>query len=463
MDLDLTKIKKIFFIGIGGIGISAIARMMFLEGKEVSGSDMSEGELTRELQELGIKITIGQSFELIPKVTDLIVYSIAVPNFDAKFFEQIVNSGIAYKSYPQMLHYVTNNKYTIAVSGTHGKTTTTAMVGKILIDTKLDPSIIVGSLLKEYKSNLVVGKSNYFVVEACEYKRSFLNINPTILVITNVEPDHLDYYKDIKDIENAFSELVSQTKSYIVCNPNESSLKTILKDKKIQVIDYTKYLDRIPKLSVPGLHNRMDAAAALAAADVLKIREEDAKKSLSEFTGTWRRLERRGETREGTIIYDDYAHHPTEIKASLQALRELYPHTFHLVKGVGVYPKHTNDIGVGVYPENSKKIIVLFQPHLYSRTKALFDDFAKSFHLADQVLLLPIYFAREDKDESISSEKLADAINQKGDQARAFSSFELAEDYVKGLNLGKNDVFVTMGAGEAYKVADKVFDVGILL
>jgi UDP-N-acetylmuramate--alanine ligase len=180
------------------------------------------------------------------------------------------------------------------------------------------------------------------------------------------------------------------------------------------------------------VHNRLDAAAALAVADVLGIKEEIAQKSLVEFTGTWRRLEKKGETREGTIIYDDYAHHPTEIRASLEGLRELYP-------------------------MGAKKITVLFQPHLYSRTKALFDDFAKAFHDADQTLLLPIYFAREDPDPSISSEKLAVAIVEAGDQAQAFSDFESAETFVKGLNLGPNDVLVTMGAGEAYKVADKVF------
>jgi UDP-N-acetylmuramate--alanine ligase len=199
------------------------------------------------------------------------------------------------------------------------------------------------------------------------------------------------------------------------------------------VVDYTKYLDKLPKLSVPGIHNRMDAAAALAVADMLGVKEEVAQKALAEFSGTWRRLEKKGETAEGAIIYDDYAHHPTEIQASLQALRELYP-------------------------KGNKKITVLFQPHLYSRTKALFDDFAKSFKLADQVLLLPIYFAREDKDESVSSEKLAEAIALVvgNPQVQAFSSFEQAENFIKTLNLGEKDIFVTMGAGEAYKVADKV-------
>ncbi len=197
-------------------------------------------------------------------------------------------------------------------------------------------------------------------------------------------------------------------------------------------MDYSKYLDKVTKLSVPGEHNKKNAAVALAIADIINIPLEVAQKSLAGFSGTWRRLENKGQTKDGTIIYDDYAHHPTEIQASLQALRE-------------------------IYPQGEKKITVLFQPHLYSRTKALFKDFAQSFHGADQVLLLPIYFAREDKDESISSEKLADAITQNGDQAQAFATFEEAEAHIKGLKFGENDVFVTMGAGEAYKVADNIF------
>lgn len=414
MNLDLSKIKKVFFVGIGGIGISAIARMMFLEGKEVSGSDMAENELTSELKELGIKITIGQGFEFIPTDMDLIVYTIAIPHYDQKLFNQIKDSGIFYRSYPEMLGLVTTDKYTIAVAGTHGKTTTTAMIAKILIDAGLDPTVVVGSLLKDYKSNLVVGKGKYFVVEACEYERSFLNIKPKLAVITNIEEDHLDYYKDLNDIKSAFRQFASQSENAIY--------------------NYSKYLEKIPKLSIPGIHNRQNAAAAYAVADFLKIPEEIIKNSLANFSGTWRRLEKRGETNTGTVIYDDYAHHPTEIKASLEALRELYP-------------------------RGNKKITVMFQPHLYSRTKALFDDFTKSFKEADQVLLLPIYFAREEKDESISSEKLAEAIVKTGVNAQAFSSFELAENFVKTMNLSEKDVFVTMGAGEAYKVADEVFQI----
>ncbi len=250
------------------------------------------------------------------------------------------------------------------------------------------------------------------MVEACEYERSFLNLKPKILVITNIEPDHLDYYKDLDDIKTAFKQLAAQSEKVIS--------------------DYTKYLDKVPKLSVPGIHNRMDAAAAYAAASSLGISEEIIQKSLAGFEGTWRRLEKKGKTKEGTIIYDDYAHHPTEIKASLEGLRELYP-------------------------KGEYNITVLFQPHLYSRTKALFDDFVTCFDQADRVLLLPIYFARENPDPEVSSEKLATAIKAHREEATAFIDFESAEKVVETLNLGKNDVFVTMGAGEAYKVADKVF------
>jgi UDP-N-acetylmuramate--alanine ligase len=429
-NLDLSKIKKVFFVGIGGIGISAIARLVFLEGKEVSGSDMSEGELTRELMGLGIKITIGQGFELVPKDADLIVYTIAIPHYDPKLFEQIKNSGIPYKSYPQMLHYVTDKKYTIAVSGTHGKTTTTAMIGKMLMDAKLDPSIIVGSLLKESKSNLVVGKGDYFVVEACEYERSFLNINPTVLVITNIEPDHLDYYKDLADIQNAFSSLVNQTKSFVICNPKDLPIGQTY-GENIKIIDYTIYLDKVPKLSVPGAHNKMNAACAMALAEILNIPTDQAGISLANFAGTWRRLEKKGITKEGVTVYDDYAHHPTEVRASLEALRE-------------------------IYPKGAKNITVLFQPHLYSRTKALFDEFITCFDDADNVFLLPIYFARENPDPDVSSEKLADAIRAHRGEAVAFSSFTEAEEWISKMELGEKDIFVTMGAGEAYKVAEKV-------
>ncbi len=430
MDLDLSKIKNVFFVGIGGIGISAIARMLLLDGKRIFGSDIAENNITHELKLLGAKITIGQDFTLIPKETELIVYTIAIGHYEPKLLEAIKNSGIPFKSYPEMLAIVTEGKYTIAVSGTHGKTTTTSMIAKILIETRHDPSVIVGSILKEQQSNLIIGRSEYFVVEACEYERSFLNIKPKILVITNIEADHLDYYKDLSEIQKAFGELVDQTDAVVICNPNDPVLAPILAEKTIKIVDYMAYLKDVPALHVLGVHNRLDAACAIAVAAVLKIDILEAQSALQKFQGAARRLEKKGTTASGVIVYDDYAHHPTEVRASLQGLRE-------------------------IYPKGEKKITILFQPHLYSRTKALFDEFVTCFDEADTVLLLPIYFAREAPDPEVSSEKLSAAIHaHRAGDIQAFLNFDEAEKYIESMKLGEQDVLVTMGAGEAYKIAD---------
>ncbi len=411
MNINLSKIKKVFFIGIGGIGISALAKMVLSRDMEVLGLNDEESPKTLEpLRNAGVIIYYQNELKELPDA-DLYVYSDAWLYRGPEIIKDAKSRGKPVLSYFEALGQFAKEYKVIAIAGTHGKTTTTAMVAEILVDAGLDPTVIVGSFVKKFGSNFREGKSEYLVVEADEYMRHFLNFHPFVTVITNIEADHLDYYKNIEDVQDAFTKFLSQSEN--------------------KILNYNPYLGKVPKLLVPGLHNRMDAAAALSVADMLKVKEEVAQKSLAEFSGTWRRLEKKGETKEGTIIYDDYAHHPTEIRASLQALRELYP-------------------------KGEKKITVLFQPHLYSRTKALFDDFAKCFKWADQVLLLPIYFAREDKDEGVSSEKLAEAIAETGEKAQAFSSFELAENFVKSLKLAENDVFITMGAGEAYKVADKV-------
>jgi len=410
--LNLSKIKKIFFIGIGGIGISALAKMAISRGMEVSGvNDDKSPKTLNPLRDAGADIFYQSENRELPEA-DLYVYSDAWLYRGPEIIESAKKTGKPVLSYFEALGQFAKEYRVIAVAGTHGKTTTTAMLAEILVDAGLDPTVIVGSFIKKFDSNFRKGNSEYLVVEADEYNKHFLNFHPFLTVVTNIEADHLDCFKDLADIQNAFDKLLSQSEN--------------------KITDYTKYLEKVPKLSVPGEHNRMNAAAALAVADFLNIEEEIAQKSIAQFSGTWRRLEKRGETKEGVIIYDDYAHHPTEIKASLEALRELFP--------------------VG-----KKKITVIFQPHLYSRTKALFNDFAKSFKGADNIYLLPIFFAREEKDESISSEKLASAISLAGDKVKAFPDFESAEKFVKELNLGKNDVFVTMGAGEAYKIADKVF------
>jgi UDP-N-acetylmuramate--alanine ligase len=414
-DVDFSKIKKVFFIGVGGIGISSLAKMMVSRGTEIAGVNDEESKKTLDpLREMGAKIFYKSDLKELPEA-DMYVYSDAWMHRGPEIMAEAKGTGKPMLSYFEALGQFAKEYKVIAIAGTHGKTTTTAMVAEILVDAGLDPTVVVGSFVKKFGSNFRAGKSEYLVVEADEYNRHFLNFHPFIGVVTNIEADHLDCYKDLADIQSAFNKFSAQSEKVI--------------------LDYSKYLEKVPKLAVPGIHNRQNAAAALAVADMLGVDEEIAQKSLAEFSGTWRRLEKRGVTKEGTIIYDDYAHHPTEVRASLEALRELYP-------------------------KGEKKITVLFQPHLYSRTKALFDEFVGCFGEADQVLLLPIYFAREDKDPTISSEILAEAIAKTGQNAQAFSDFDSAERGVSALNLGKDDIFVTMGAGEAYKVADQVFHLG---
>lgn len=446
-ELDLQTIKNVHFIGIGGIGVSAVARMMLHEGKKVSGQDMQGGEIVEELIKLGIDIKIGQSYDNVPEGTDLIVYTIAIDTYDPKLAQNIKEQNkISVRSYPQMLDIISRDKYTIAVSGTHGKTTTTAMIAQILDEGGKNPTVIVGSLIKNkdgLRTNFIAGginheggqvKNNYFVVEACEYRRSFLNINPKVLVITNIDEDHLDYYKDIEDIKSAFHAMAMRVPldGFIVCNPNDKNIADVLKGINARVINWNDFFDINLKLKIPGIHNKKDAAAAIAVASTQDISIEDSKKYVGNFPGTWRRFEFKGRLSNGVLIYDDYAHHPVEITSTLEGFRELYS------------------------KENGWKLTVVFQPHLFSRTKLLLNDFAQSFTDADKVLILPIYYAREVDDGTISSEILTSEINKNTNNAKSYSSFEeLEEDMeVRLPYMGEKDIIVTMGAGEAFKVGD---------
>jgi UDP-N-acetylmuramate--alanine ligase len=436
MELDLTKIKHVHFIGIGGIGISAIARMMLHEGKKVTGQDMQDSEIISELRKAGASINIGQSSENIPSDADLIVYTIAIEVYDPDLYKKVKLGDVKNFSYPEILSVVTKGKYTIAVAGTHGKTTTTAMIAGILRKAKKDPTVIVGSLLIGEKSNFIAGKSEYFVVEACEYKRSFLNVNPSILVITNIDEDHLDYYKDIEDIKNAFRELALKVPAdgFVVCNPGDINIADVAKDIPAKIVNYNDFFNKDLKLKVPGIHNKKDGAAALAVSSILNIDSDEANNSLSNFPGTWRRFEYKGKLKSGTLVYDDYAHHPAEIVATLEGFRELYP------------------------KENGWNITVIFQPHLFSRTKLLLQDFAKSFNLADGVVVLPIYYAREEDDGTMSSEILAKEISVHNQNVKAFNDFKSAEDYINVWlsSMNEKDIIVTMGAGEAFKIGDSI-------
>ncbi len=438
---DFTKNKKVHFIGIGGIGISAIARMLSLEGKSVTGSDRSESEVTQELEKIGIKVFIGQKAGNISAGTDLVIYTIAILD-DNEELAKARELGIVCITYPQALGIVSKHKYTIAVSGAHGKTTTTAMIAKMLIDAGKDPTVVVGSMLKknlppapslkkegEQLTNFIAGKSKYLVAEACEYRRSFLNLSPSIVVITNIDDDHLDYYKDIEDIKSAFIELVEKIPKdgYLVCNLEQLHIADVVKKAKCTVVDYELFGDQNLKLSVPGEHNLSNAAAVLAVADILKIDRLQAETSLQEFAGTWRRFEYKGMTKNGARVYDDYGHHPTEVQATIRGARSLFP---------------------------DKRIIVAFQPHLYSRTKQHLTHFGTAFSDADEVIIAPIYAAREPEDKTISSGILAAEISQHGMPASALPSLEAVASCLAGCD--ENSVIIVMGAGDIYTVAQKI-------
>jgi UDP-N-acetylmuramate--alanine ligase len=438
-ELNLSTIKHIHFIGIGGIGISALAKMALSRGMTVSGINDGEGKTIDSLRELGVEVTMLDMskvpFDTVPEA-DMYVYSDAWIYRGPEVIESARKTGKPTLSYFEALGIFAKEYKVIAIAGTHGKTTTTAMVAEILVDAGIDPTVVVGSFVKKFGSNFRKGGSEYLVVEADEYNRHFLNFSPFITVITNIEADHLDYYKDMRDIEDAFIKLIKQTSGFLVCNKLDNSfiLNSNFKKFTAEVVDYTDYLEKVPHMPVPGVHNRMNASCALAVAQILGIEESIAQNSLSTFSGTWRRLEKKGILASGVIIYDDYAHHPTEIQASLQALRELYPST------------------------DGWRITVVFQPHLFSRTKLLLDDFAKSFGLCDQAIFLPIYFAREYDDGSISSEILCDEVNKHSHNAKVYSDFKSASEHLEALlpSMGPKDVVVTMGAGEAFKIGDQI-------
>lgn len=422
--MNLTEAKHIHFVGIGGIGISAIARMMLLEGKTVSGSDTASSLVTQELEKLGAKVFIGHREENISGDVDLIIYTIAAPSDNPELVLGR-SRNISLLTYPESLGLISGEKFTIAVAGTHGKTTTTGMLAKVFMDAGKEPTVIVGSFLKDQKSNFIAGNGP-FIVEACEYKRSFLNLSPKILVITNIDLDHLDYYKDLEDIQSAFKELAEKVPSdgLIVSDATHPNISPILTNIKAKVVDYKKE-DASIKLSQPGAHNIANAQAVLSVSNFYGLHEEIAKESLKNFAGTWRRFDYKGKTREGAILYDDYAHHPKEVEATISGFREKFP---------------------------DKKLIILFQPHLFSRTKDHLDQFAEVLKKADRVLVLPIYAAREKDPGDITS---ADLVKKMREKAHLVKNKE--EAILALHDLKEGDVLVTMGAGDVYTIGESLF------
>lgn len=453
--ISVDSLKKVYCVGIGGIGLSALALLLKEKGIDVSGADATESHITENLKKRGVTVHLGFDAAHVPPDADCIVYSLAWPEDNVER-AQAAQYGLPSFSYPQMLGLVSATLKTVAVSGTHGKTTTTAMIATMAIDCAIDPTIVVGSFMNDPKSgdaqkNFIAGKSDWLIVEACEYRRSFLNLSPFILVITMVDADHLDYYKDLADIKDAFLTMamkvpVEGALVYDVADTRNQFLLDAKRDGHIvaHIVDYGQYIKKVPPLRIPGEHNRRNAAAGLAVMDIIfrnaaagavSIGSESvfskAQESIATFKGTWRRFEYKGKANFGVPVYDDYAHHPAEIRATLQGARELY---------------------------SKARIHAVFQPHLFSRTKDLFDEFINAFDDADYVYLLPIYAAREAYDPTITSDMLVQALLKKSVQVIGVTSHESAvtalQQAVKEGNLSPTDVVITMGAGDVNKVAD---------
>lgn len=405
----LKDANKIFFIGIGGIGMSGLARLLKAKGKEVSGSDSASSSTTDELEEEEIGITIGHNSHHLEEDTELVVYSEAIPETNVELVKAR-ELGIPTLTYFEALGEVTEGYRVIAVAGSHGKTTTTAMLALILQQAGKDPTVIVGSKLKEFgNKNVRIGESDLFVVEACEYRRNFLSLKPDLLGITNIELDHLDYFKDQADYEQAFNTLAGQSQE--VLWPEDTS-------------EYEG------ELGIPGEHNQKNAGLAAMMARRLGVKEPDIASALAGYLGAWRRFEFKGTSLYGALIYDDYAHHPSEITATLQGAREKYP---------------------------DERIIAVFQPHQYSRTRALLQDFAEAFEDADEVIIPNIYPARDSEEDrkAISPDILVDEISRYHENVRNGSGLENTQRYLED-TLEEGDVLIVMGAGDVDKIIPKL-------
>lgn len=456
--INLPDYKKIHCIGIGGIGLSAVAEILLSRGYEVSGSDMRESDITEKLINDGADIYLGHRAKNVDG-KELVIYSAAVGR-DNPELARAEELGIPAITRAQALGALMEGyENSIAISGTHGKTTTTSMVSLILKNAKKEPTILIGGNLSEINGNVYVGQNEYFVTEACEYMDSFLNLKPKIEIILNIDSDHLDYFKDVEHIAKSFDKfarLVPEEGAVIAYDANPF-VKSVIEGLPNAVTfglgescdyyasDINFDNDGMPEfnvnhggrvlcrinLSIPGEHNILNALSAFACCHILGVDTEDIVRTLNSYTGTQRRFDVLGKTSSNIKIVDDYAHHPTEIKATLSAVRNM---------------KHNN-------------LWCLFQPHTYTRTMALIDDFATAFEEADKIVLAEIYAAREKNIYKISSRTLMNRIKEADPSKEVyfFKDFEEIASFVYN-NAEEGDLVITMGAGDIYKVGEMILE-----
>jgi UDP-N-acetylmuramate--alanine ligase len=460
---NLKNIKKIHMIGIGGISMSGIALLLKKEGYIITGSDKSEGDMTEILRNNDIPVFIGSNAELV-KNADIVVYTSAISQHDVEFVR--ANSlGIPTYERAKFLGLLLNDyKTPICISGTHGKTTTTSMIASIFIDADVDPNIQVGSKFKKLDNlNYRIGNSNYFILEACEYVDSFLNFPHNTATILNIDEDHLDYFSGIEEIKESFKKFILMlpengilviNQDDLNCNDVVENVKDELERKNVKIHTFslsqpnaTIYAKNIScnikgfysfditnpndnktysfYLTVPGVHNVYDALAAITTSFAHNIDFEIMQKSLNEFCGAKRRFEFKKKLDNNILVYDDYAHHPTEIKATLAAAKQ----------------------------KNANRVIAIFQPHTYTRTKELLNDFSTAFFDGSVVIITDIYAAREINDGSISSQMLVDKLVDNKVNALYISDFKDIISYLKE-NIKPNDIILTIGAGDITHLSD---------
>ena len=456
INIDDSKYKNIFFIGIGGISMSALAELMLYKGYKVYGSDRMPSINTEKLEKNGATIYYEHKKEHIENM-DLVIFTDAI-SFDNEEYMAAVKEKIDLVDRATFLGAIMKNyKNSIAVSGTHGKTTTTSMITEIIKDLDLNPTIMLGGLLKDIDGNIKIGDENLFLTEACEYKANILKYFPTTEIILNIDEDHLDYFDNIDHIIRTFKGYVDNLHAddYVILNVDDENVENLFPidnckvftfgikndaDLRAKNIDFSE--DGFPtydlylkgkkichvELSVLGRHNVLNSLAAIAATYVNNIPIEDAIIGLKNYKGVERRLEEKGYYK-GTKIMDDYAHHPTEIKSSIHAIK-------NACKG---------------------KLYTIFQPHTYTRTKLLLDAFANSFDESDVIIITDIYAAREKDYGDIHSKTLRDAISDHRDNAFYISGFEDIVKFIKE-NIKKDDVVVTMGAGDVYKIGEMILE-----
>lgn len=423
--------KNIHFIGIGGIGMSSLAQFYHGEGVCVSGSDENEIDV---LDQLNIKTYKGHSEENISQEVDLVVYSSAILQENPEF-KEAVRRGVEIVSYAEALGEITKEYFTIAVSGTHGKSTTTGMLAIMLIEAGFDPTVIVGTKLDEFGgSNFRKGRSKYLVIEADEFKAALLNYSPDIAVITNIEEDHLDFYKDLDHILETFKKYLKDNLKggVLVLNKDDENSQKIRSAATGRILDYSLAENSVD-LSVPGKHNVYNALAVLEVARELNIEESVARKGLKKFKGTWRRFEEKKIITNNNLkinLINDYAHHPTEIRATLQAIDEKYP---------------------------ERRVVVVFQPHQYERTYRLFDQFVRalSSFTVENLLIADIYTVKGRESEEVMRRVDTEMLVEKIPGAIYSGNISQTAELVLR-HLQENDILVIMGAGDVYRIEEVI-------